>query len=60
MECTGIKNTNGTRELQYWRQYLVVTHWIDSYQYIDLTELELQKIREAKTEDVQRILAELF
>ncbi len=60
MIVTLIKNTNGTREMQYGRQYIAVTHGVDSYTYIDITETEVQKIREAKTEEIQKLLAELY
>lgn len=60
MECTLIRNTNGTLEMQWGRQVLAIAHGIAEYRYIDLTETEVQKIRDAKNEDVQRILTELY
>lgn len=60
MECTLIKNTNWTLEIQYGRQMLVTSYWVSEYKYIDLTETEVQKIRDAKIQDIQRILTELY
>lgn len=60
MLATIIKHTDGSRELQYWQQILAKNHCIDSYTYVDLSESKVKEIRDAKTEDVQEILSNIY
>lgn len=60
MIVTLIQNSNGTKELQYWQQPLAKVRGVEYFTYKDLSEAEVKRIREATTEDVQKILNELF
>ena len=60
MECTGITYSNGRKEIQYWLQYLSKSRDISVYKYIDLSELEVKRIRDATTENLQEVLNEIF
>ena len=60
MECTCITYTDGKREIQYGVQHLANSRGIDTYSFRNFSEEEIQKIREAKTDEVQRILSLYF
>lgn len=60
MDATLIVNTNGTREIQYGKQSLELQSYEAQRVHIILSEMEVIRIREAATEDVQRILSELY
>ena len=60
MDATLIVNTNGTREIQYGKQSLKLQSYEATRVHIILSEMEVIRIREAATEDVQRILSELY
>lgn len=60
MECTLIKDTNGRYEVQYGLQHLTQSRHVAEYKFVNLTEQEVERIRNAATEDVQRILSELY
>lgn len=60
MKFTIVRNTNGTRDLFPEEQHLAKSRWIESYTYIDLSETEVKKIRDATPEKVQEILKELY
>lgn len=60
MICTLIENSNWTKEIQYGQQHLAKVRGVEYFTYKDLTEAEIRRIRDAKAEDVQKILSELF
>ena len=60
MICTVIRNTNGSRELQYGKQHLANSRGIESYTYVDVPEAKVEEIRKAKTEEIQAILKTLY
>ncbi len=60
MECTAITYTNGTKEIQYGIQHLAKAKDIAVYSYVDLTEVELHRIRTATSENVQKVLTDIL
>lgn len=60
MEATLIKDTNGRYEVQYGLQRLAPSRHVAEYKHVNLTEVEVQRIRDAATDEVQKILSELY
>ena len=58
--CTIIVGTNKTREILWWRQVVWHSHNVSEVAYVMLTSAEIERIKNAKTEDVQRLLRDIY
>lgn len=58
--CTLIKDTNWMREILYGREIPSNQERIESYTYVKLNEAEVDKIMHAKSDEVQKILKEIY
>ena len=60
MEITAITHTDNTKSVQYWVQILAVWTGISTYQYLDISQKQLQEIKTATPDRIQQVLSKIF
>ena len=60
MDCTLITFKDGKKEIRYWIDPITNTRGIETYLYATVENEKIEEIKKASTEQVQKLLNNLF